>query len=481
MVPILGFAPDADQTTPGILSDCENLIPAVIGMEGAPSAVTPSGVPALAAGCKGAAVVYKLDNSRRLFAGSQTNMYELVAGAWTDRSRAGNYTAGTDSRWAFAQFGDSTLACSGSEVIQRSTTGAFADIATAPRAEVIFSVGAFVMALNTNDGTVKPDGWHCCAAFDDTSWTPSITTQAASGRLVATPGRLTAGARMGEYAIAYKERSIYLGQYVGAPVVWDWVQVAGGNAGCVGKNALVDIGGVHFFVGEDNFWLFDGTRPTPLGDGALRLWFVNNSNSAFLYKTVCTFDRQNNRVWIFYPGVGSTECDQAIVYHVQSKMWGRANRSIQCALTYVSSGYTYDTMTDLSATYDAFPTISWGSQFWNAASSSLAFFNTSNQLQSLSGSPTTSNMTTGEVGDDDAVMLLQQIRFRYGLAPTSATVQTRYMQNSGGTYADGVSGSLNDGKFDTLKAARWHKAIVDFTGPVRVTHMNAKMKPAGNR
>jgi hypothetical protein len=162
-------------------------------------------------------------------------------------------------------------------------------------------------------------------------------------------------------------------------------------------------------------------------------------------------------------------------------MWGRANRSIQCALTFVSNGYTYDTMTDISATYDAFPTISWGSQFWNAASSSLAFFDTSNQLQTLSGAPTTSSMTTGEVGDDDAVMLLQQIRFRYGAAPTSATVQTRYMKNSGGTYADGVSGALNDGKFDTLKAARWHKAIVDFTGPVRVTHMNATMKPAGSR
>lgn len=481
MVPILGFAPDADQTTPGVLSDCTNLVPALIGMEGGPENLTPPDAPALAAGCKGAAVVYKLDNSRRLFASTQTKLYELLAGAWTDRSRGASYSAGSDSRWSFAQFGDATLACSGSEVIQRSTTGAFADVATAPQAEVLFSVGAFVMALNTNDGLVKPDGWHCCAAFDDTDWTPSITTQAASGRLVATPGRLTAGARLGEYAIAYKERSIYLGQYVGAPVVWDWVQVAGGNAGCVGKNALCDIGGIHFFVGYDNFWLFDGTRPTPIGDGALRQWFVNNASKEFLYKTVCTFDRENNRVWVFYPSAGATECDAALVYHIQSKQWGRADRSIQCALTYVSSGLTYDTMNTLSVTYDGFPAISWGSQFWLVGSSSLSVFNTSNQLQTLSGASLSSSLTTGEVGDDDAVMLLQQIRLRYGLAPASASVQTRYMQNSGGSYADGVSGSMNDGKFDTLKAARWHKAIVSFTGPVRVTHMNATMKPAGSR
>lgn len=481
MVPVLGFAPDADQTTPGVLSDCTNMVPALIGMEGAPAAVTPPGVPVLAASCKGAAVVYKLDNSRRLFASTQTKLYELLAGAWTDRSRGASYSAGSDSRWSFAQFGDATLACSGSEVIQRSTTGAFADIATAPQAEILFSVGAFVMALNTNDGLVKQDGWHCCAAFDDTVWTPSITTQAASGRLVATPGRLTAGARLGEYAIAYKERSIYLGQYVGAPVVWDWVQVAGGSAGCVGKNALCDIGGIHFFVGYDNFWLFDGTRPQPIGDGALRQWFVNNASREFLYKTVCTYDKENNRVWIFYPSVGATECDSAVVYHVQSKQWGRANRSIQCALTYVSSGLTYDTMNALSVTYDGLPAISWDSQFWFAGSSSLSVFNTSNQLKTLSGASVSSSLTTGEVGDDDAVMLLQQIRLRYGYAPSSAAAQTQYMPNSGGSYVAGVSGSMNDGKFDTLKAARWHKAIVSFTGPVRVTHMDAKMRPAGSR
>jgi len=40
---------------------------------------------------------------------------------------------------------------------------------------------------------------------------------------------------------------------------------------------------------------------------------------------------------------------------------------------------------------------------------------------------------------------------------------------------------MNDGKFDTLKSARWHKAQVSFAGPVLVTHIDAKLKPAGTR
>lgn len=478
MTPLSGFAPDADQTTPGLLSDCQNLIPALIGMEGAPEPVAPSGAPALPAACRGAAVLYKLDNSRRIIAGTSAGIYELLAGSWTDQSRVGGYSASADSRWVFAQFGDAALMANGAQKIQRSTGGAFADIASAPVAQVIFSVGSFVMALNADGNT---DQWHCCAAFDDTDWTPSLTTQAASGRLVATPGHLTAGARLGEYAIAYKERSIYLGQYVGPPAIWDWTQVSGGDAGCVGKNAICDIGGAHFFVGADNFWLFDGTRPTPIGDGVVRQWFVEQASTDFLYKTTCVFDREHNRVWVFYPKDGSTECDGVLVYHVQSRQWGKADRSVQAALMHVSPGITFDTWSASGASFDALPSVGFDSPFWASGARVLSIFDTANQLKSYTGDSVESSLTTGEVGDDDAVSRLQQIRLRYAMAPSAATVQTLHASNSGTDYAIGASGAMNDGKFDVLRVARWHKATVSFAGPVRITHMNATFKQAGRR
>ncbi|MDE2102842.1 MAG: hypothetical protein KGL39_36700, partial [Patescibacteria group bacterium] len=168
-----GFTPDADTTQPGILTDCTNFIPYEKGMKGAPSLVTPSSVPALAAACNGSAIVTKLDDSRRVFAGTTTALYELSGGSWTAVTRGtGAYTGGSDTRWSFAQFGDATLAADLTDTIQRSNgSGAFADIATAPKAKIIFSVGAFVMALNTVDGTygTSPDRWWCCASSDDTS------------------------------------------------------------------------------------------------------------------------------------------------------------------------------------------------------------------------------------------------------------------------------------------------------------------------
>lgn len=481
MIPVAGFAPDADPTTPGVLSDCTNLIPNLIGMQGGPSAVTPTGVPALAAACQGAAVVTKLDGTRRLIAGAKAAIYELSAGSWVDRSKGGGYTGGDESLWSIAQFGDATLMANRTDTIQRSTSGAFADIATAPKAEIVFSVGSFVMAMNVNDGAEKADGWHCCAAYDDTDWTASVTTQSAKGRLVATPGGITAGGRLGEYAVAYKTRSMYMGQYVGPPSVWDWVLVPGGNAGCVGKNAWCDIGGVHFFVGDDNFWLFDGTRPVPIADGILRTWFAANCSQSYKYKIICQFDKVTNTVWVFYPSPNASTLDSALVYHVQSKKWGRADRSIQASLEYVSATATIDGLTAYSATIDGLPSTPFSSQFWLAGGRSMSVINASNQLQSLTGDSTSSEMVTGDVGDDDAVLLLQQIRLRFAVAPTSATAQTWHKMQSGGTFVLGPSGAMNDGKFDCLKSARWHRAQIGFTGPVTVTGMNAKYKPAGAR
>lgn len=482
MTPLQGFAPDMDAATPGVLTDCEQFIPYESGMEAAPSPVTPSDVPVLAAACLGATVVEKLNGTRRILAGTATKLYELSAGSWSDVSGA-TYNGGADTRWDFTQFGDTTVAANRADAIQSSTSGAFAAIAGAPKAEIVYAVNSFVMALNVNDGAEKPNGWHCCASFDVTDWTEAVATQSASGLLVATPGPITAGLRLGEYAVAYKSKSIYLGQYVGAPSVWDWILVPGGDAGCVGKEAICDLGGAHFFVGEDNFWIFNGTQPVPVGDLQVRQWFYDNCAPASLYRTKCVFDRQQNRVWVFYPAAGSTTCNEALVYHLRTKQWGRANRSVEAALNYTTAETVINDLDDYAATIDGLPDVSYDSPYWGVGVDALTIFNTSHQLQTLTGTPSASSFTTGDAGEDDAVTLLKQVRLRFaaGRGPTTASIQTFSKMGSGDAFALRCSGSINDGKFDVLQAARWHRAVISMTGAPRVTGIRPMLEGAGER
>lgn len=479
MTPLTGFAPDLETTTPGVLTDCVQFIPYQSGMEAAPGAVTPLSVTALAAECIGAAVVILRDDTRRTFAGTATKIYELGTGVWTDVSGA-TYTGGADTRWVFAQFGDTTIATNRADVMQSSSSGAFAAISGAPKAEIVFTVGSFVMALNVNDGAEKADGWHCCASFDASDWTPSVATQANRGQLVASSGKITAGLRLGEYAIAYKSKSLYIGQYVGAPAVWDWIPVIG--VGCVGKEAVCEVDGLHFFVGEDNFWLFDGTRPTPVGD-VVRQWFFDRVNKPFLYRTKCVYERNQRRVWVFYPGNGSSFCNEVLVIHLSSKQWGRANRAIEATVNFIAPSITIDGLDAYYATIDDITTAPFDSAYWTAGASSLAVVNASHQLQTLTGTPTECSFTTGDLGDDATPTLLKRVRLRFGAsrAPATASVTTRHKKNSGDPYEAGLTASINDGKFDVLRSARWHKATVTMTGSPRVTGIDSEIAASGRR
>ena len=473
--------PDADPTLAGVITDCTNFIPYEGGMEASPSGSIPNAIPALASDCRGAAVITKLDGTRRILAGVATNIYEISAGSWS--SVGSGYTTGADDRWCFTQFGDSTIAANMANTIQRSTGAGFSAIATAPKAKIVFSVGAFVMALSTNDGTYgdNPNRWWCSAAYDDTSWTPSVSTLATTGLLVSSPGKITAGGKLGEYAVAYKEQAVYIGQFVGAPAVWDWQQVPG-TAGCVGQEAWADIGGAHFFVGQDNFWIFDGSRPTPIGQGQVRQWFYDNSDPASRFRTKVVFDRQQNRVFILYPSNGSSVCNQALVYHLLTKQWGRVNVTVEALLNYVSPGATIDTMASGGATIDSLTSYSFDSQYWLSGGASLSYFDTSHQLMAFAGTAGVSGFTTGDAGDDDMYTLLTKIRLRFapGYKPSSAVVTTYTKPEVGASLSVASTASMSDGKFDVIDSARWHRASFTFNGTCRVIGIDATLVPEGN-
>ena len=167
--------------------------------------------------------------------------------------------------------------------------------------------------------------------------------------------------------------------------------------------------GTHFFVGEDNFWLFNGTQPTPIGDGTVRFWFIENSNPALLYKTQCRFDSRENLIWIFYCGKNSQVIDSALVYHVLSKKWGKVTQSIESVIDYYSPSLAIDGMSAISSTIDGLPTAGFNSPFWNSGARAFSIIDTTHTIKSLSGSTSTCSFTSGDNGDDWSVLLLQQI------------------------------------------------------------------------
>lgn len=467
------------------MTACVNLIPTEKGMAGGPDGVAPTGVGALAAECRGAAAVIQLSGARRVFAGTQTRLYELVGTTWTDRSRAGNYTGSTVNRWSFCQFGDATIATNDTETIGASTSGAFSDIATAPKAKVVVAGTNFVIAFNTSDGTYgdSPDRWWCCGLRDHTTWTPSVTTQATTGRLIDGSGEIVAAARLGAQVVAFKGQSMYIGTYAGAPVVWQWDRVPG-ELGCVGPEAVCELGaGGIAWLADDNFYVHDGTRAIPVATDQIRQWFFDNSSAEYRYRTIASFDRQKNLVWFNYPGRSSSgACDKAIAYHLLTKQWGVADRAVQAVVNFTTPGLTFDGIGGVYSTWDSLPAIPYDSQAWLGGGRVFSIFNGSNQLQNLVGTSVSSGFTTGDFGDDDQVSAISRVRLRFVTRPTTATVAGSYRNGAGDVFMSGASGSISDSSaFDIRQSGRWHRMEFGFSGPVELNGIKFDSTPAGFR
>lgn len=473
MIELLGFTPDIEPTTPGAIMECQNFAPFTAGMKAAPSAAD-AGLSALAAACRGAAVTRNLSGNSRLFAGTASNVYELGGTTWS--SVSSGHTLGSDDVWRFASFGNDALAVCPSVGLLRSTGASFSAVAGAPSAKAIAAAQGFVMLLN--HGTT-PDGWKCSALYDVTSWTPSISTQSNEGRLIEGQGAITAGLRQGSNIVAYKERGIFVGIYVGGDVVWQWSMPVG-DVGCVGVEAVADTPSGHVFVGSDNVYLFDGHIARPVGD-QIRQWWIDNSSSQFRYRTKLMWDRDNALVWMFYPSVNSSECDRTLVFHVPSGRWGIADQTVEAVLNYTSQGITYDSGASLGYTYDSGPAFSYDSPFWLASKSNPAIFGTDHKIQSLTGIPGDWSFTTGDYGDEVQTSFLGRVNVRWSKQPDFSSCQGYTKESSGAIIQAGSLASFDGSKFPMRQSGRFHRVEISGSGEAKLSGIDLQLQAAGVR
>lgn len=474
-VPLTQFAPDDDQAGIGTIISCSNMVPTLRGYKAAPSAQS-GGVDALAAECCGAVVARKLDNSKRFISGTATKLYELSSTTWTDVSGAA-YHANTDVRWSFAQFGNVTLAANKGDTLQSSSSGAFAAVAGAPKASIVETVNQFVFLCDIDDGTDKPNAWICCGIGDYTNWTPSVANQCATANLTSAPGAIKAAKRLGDGLVVYKERAIYVGSYVGDQVIWDFQEVPGA-IGAFGKDCVVNIGPAHLYVGLDNFYMFDGSRPVPIGN-PIKEYFFSTLATGYGYRIRSVHDFKNSLVYFFYPSASSGTLDSCVVYNYRSNKWGVVSTTIEDAIEYAGQPYTYGSLGTYFATYADLPAVAYGSEFWNSGIETPAVFDTAHTVKTLNGSAGSWNFTVFDIGDDEQVTLLKSCRVRMTATPTTMTMTNSSRMSLDTSLTAGSTVSINGNCFYTLRSARWHRLTFAGTGDTEIYGINPLLEREG--
>jgi hypothetical protein len=480
IVQLLGYAPDADPTIPGVLVNCSGVVPSLRGMKGAPSpADTP--LATLAATCMGAAVLTELDGvTTRFLAGTSTKLYEAGASTWSDVSRAASYTTAVTGRWRFAQQANVSFAANGADTIQASVSTAFSCIAGAPVASIVETVGKFVFALNTS---TNAHGVQWSALNDYTSWSASIATQAGSDTLTDTSGPITAGRRFGNTIVVYKKTSMYIGVNSGPPNVWEFNLIPG-NAGALSQEVVVNIGTPdnpkHIFMGDDDFYVYDGSRPIPIGTNRIKNTVFGALVASRSYACLALHDRKNSLVYFYYPSTDTVLPNSCVVYNYRTDKWGVDDRQVEAAVEYVAAAITYDTIGSRYSTYADFPNLSYDSLFVGSTQAQPAIINTSHLVKTMTGPAGSTSFTTGDYGDDSAFTTINRIRPRFISAPTTARMTNSYRNNTGDSLTADATTDISSGNtFDVIRDARWHRLQMNFTGDWEMAAFSAEWEKSG--
>lgn len=495
-----GFEPDTNNSTPGIITSCENLIPTLNGYRTANDTVD-VGMDALAGECLSSAVAELLDGSRRLFAGTIDKIFERNGTSWIDRSGS-VYAATRDAPWEFAQFGNSTIAAAAGNNMQRSTGAGFTDL-VAIKAKHVCAVKGFVIAAGTDEATYGSQGdrWWCSALNNETDWVPNIATQCTTGRLVDSPGEILAIRTLGQDLVAYKDSSIYVGRYAGPPGVWEW-RLIPGRVGAASPNSIIDIGNAHLFIGREDLYIFDGNYPQPL-NSPIKEWLYARISKPYMARVAHLYDPYEALIYFFYNANASDGLpDKCLVYNHKANKFGTFDplhgKSVDttkfiAGLNFVgktwdgwSPGYTWDTLPIIGKTWDDWPAVTYDSHYWSASERSPAYFAKDKKIYSLTGTPYKAQMETWYIGmEDESPHTLRRIRpvYRERPRPTSHTINVQLYgkKQSGSDWVIKKEAAMLNGKIDVLSSSQWHFIHMKIDGECELVGLDLDIVPAGKR
>lgn len=93
--------------------------------------------------------------------------------------------------------------------------------------------------------------------------------------------------------------------------------------GCQTTDGIVEFDGRHLVVGSNDIYIFSGNpgNITSIADSRIRDYFYANLNNVHANKLFTLRNQANDEIWVCYPKVGSTVCNEALIYNFRLNNW----------------------------------------------------------------------------------------------------------------------------------------------------------------
>jgi len=419
--------------------------------------------------CQGTGAGQASDGSVTVFAGDDTDLYQLVDTAWTSTDTG--FTTAEDSVWRFGQFGDTVIATNYDDAPQKWTLGTSSSWSalggTPPRARHIAIVRGFVFLGDlVESGTAYQNRVRWSGLDNAETWAASQTTQSDFQDFVGNGGAVM-GIVGGEYGIVFLERSIFRLDYAGTPLIFTANEVSQ-TRGTQVTGSIAALGRTIFFWSDDGFYaLEDGTKVTPIGANKVDKTFAEDLDTAYASRVTSAIDPINHLYIVSYPGSGhsSGTPNKLIIFDWVNNKWSTASFQHQLISRSLSTGYTLDGLDSVSSSIDSLA-FSLDSRAWVGGSVLLSAFNTSNNLAYFTGTGLDATLETAEFQPlPGRRSFINKVRPIVDGSAATSTVQMAGRNIGTDTVSFGSAVSLNgSGDAPVREDARYHRVRVNITG-----------------
>jgi hypothetical protein len=211
-------------------------------------------------------------------------------------------------------------------IITQTTAGEIWDYTPGDAAAVVITnaptdvVGAivtpqrFIMAIGAT-ADARQVTW--CDKENNTVWTPTVSNEAGSIVLEG-DGSLMSLANVMEQTLILSETDAHIVRYLGPPYVYGFDRLAT-DCGVVASQALAVAGSKAFWLGERNFWVYDGAvSPLPC---EVMDFFFHDKNPLMDSKISTMVVGEHTEIWWLYQSSTGDDVDSYISFNYMANHW----------------------------------------------------------------------------------------------------------------------------------------------------------------
>jgi len=154
---------------------------------------------------------------------------------------------------------------------------------------------------------------------DATAWAPSPSSTAS---IIGVPGsgQFIAQGPARNVDLLFTLNQVYEMKYVNLPFIWQIDKLVSTD-GIIGPKAKVNLEDIIFWMGNADFYAYDGYTVNSLPNNTIKRYVFDNINQAQSYKTFASLSPSFNEIWWVYPSGDNVEPNSYVIFNYKEQHW----------------------------------------------------------------------------------------------------------------------------------------------------------------